>query len=163
MKKSEKQIRLEEFRKKNARATVKYLRIAPRKVRPVINEIRYQHPEVALQILSTFNKKAARMAEKVVKTAIANAKVLGLDETLLTISDVRADGGPMMKRFIERSMGRGDRILKRTTHLSVVLSEGTRKFKTDSPVFAAEETKETGKSLKAEKAAKPKKKAAAKA
>ena len=162
MKKTAKQERIEAFRARTARATVKYLRIAPRKVRPVINTIRYQHPEAALHILANLNKKAARMTEKLVKTAIANAKVLGLDETLLTISDIRADGGPMMKRFIERSMGRGDRILKRTTHLSVVLSEGTRKYKTEASLAANAEEKQISKPAKAEKAAKGKKKAAAK-
>lgn len=163
MKKSEKQDRLEVFRARTARATVKYLRIAPRKVRIVINTIRHRHPEAALHILANLNKKAARLAEKVVKTAMANAKVLGLDESRLTISDVRADGGPTMKRFIERSMGRGDRILKRTTHLSVVISEGNKKFKTENALNANAEEKETPKTAKADKAAKSKKKAAVKA
>ncbi len=68
-----------------------------------------------------------------------------------------------MKRFIERSMGRGDRILKRTTHLSVVISEGNRKYKTEASLNANAEEKETSKPVKAEKAVKPKKKTAAKA
>ncbi len=149
---------------KAAKAVVKYLRIAPRKVRIVINAIRHEHPVTALHILSTLNKKAARMAEKVVKTAIANAKVLGMDESRLTISDIRADGGPVMKRFMERSMGRADRIIKRTTHLSVILTEGGRKFQTDLSAQADEEKTATSKAAKKEKpvkTAKGTKKAAA--
>lgn len=142
--------------KRSAKAVVKYVRIAPRKVRPVINTIRHQHPAKAFNILATLNKKAARLVEKLLKTAVANAKVLGLDESRLTISDVRADGGPMMKRFMARSMGRADRILKRMTHLSMVLTESNRKFTGGTSLQAkAEEAPKT------EKAAKGKKKAAA--
>lgn len=146
-----------------AKATVKYLRIAPRKMRGVINTIRHKHPEAAFTILAHLNKKAARMVEKILKTAVANAKVLGLDETRLTITDVRADGGPVMKRFMERSMGRGNRILKRTTHLSMTVSEGLRTFKLDQDSAAKAESLESPKAGKAEKASKGKKKAAAKA
>ena len=134
---------------RSAKARVKYLRIAPRKVRPVINTIRHQHPEKAFHILATLHKKAARMVEKLLKTGVANAKVLGLDESRLTITDIRADGGPMMKRFMSRSMGRADRILKRMTHLSLVLTEGSRTFSTGASVEAKDKaaTKHGGKAL----------------
>ncbi|MFH0984702.1 MAG: uL22 family ribosomal protein [Candidatus Omnitrophota bacterium] len=58
------------------------------------------------------------------KSAIANAKNLGLNENRLYVSNVRADGGPVFKRFLTRSMGRADKILKRTTHLTVEVREG---------------------------------------
>lgn len=109
-----------------ARAIAKYLQIAPRKVRPVINSIRYKPPHEAKALLATYRQKGARLAEKVLTSALANARVLKLDENRLYISDVRADGGPTLKRFMSRSMGRADRILKRTTHLSMVLTEGER-------------------------------------
>ena len=128
---------------KVARAVVKFLRIGPRKMRLVINPIRHQHPERAFQILMTFNKKAARMVEKALKTAVANAKVLGMDESRLTIDDIRADGGPVMKRFMERSMGRGNRILKRTTHLSLVLKEGDKQWKISKTAVPQEAANET--------------------
>ena len=112
-----------------ARAVSKFLRIGPRKMRLVINPIRHQHPQRAFQILMTLQKKAARMVEKVLKAAVANAKVLKMDEARLTIADVRADGGPVMKRFMERSMGRANKILKRTTHLTLILKEGDREWK----------------------------------
>ncbi len=136
---------------RSAKSTCKYLRIAPRKVRPVINTIRHHHPQQAMHILSSINKKAARMAEKVLKSVMANAKVLGLDETRLTISDIRADGGPVMKRLMERSMGRADRMVKRMTHLSIVLSEGQRKFNTTSTVQAQAAEKESPKAAKEKK------------
>lgn len=129
---------------RSARAKVKYVRIAPRKLRGVINTIRYKHPEQAFRILMTLKQKGARITEKLLKTAVANAKVLQMDENRLVISDIRADGGPVMKRFLERSMGRGDRIIKRTSHLSIILNEGqkTRGISSAAPV-AQEEKKET--------------------
>lgn len=108
---------------KQAKAISKYLRISPRKVRPALAEIRRKPAIAALQILSVIPTKGARLAEKVLKSAIANANDLGLSETKLVITDFRADGGPVLKRFRPRSMGRADRILKRTSHLSVVLTE----------------------------------------
>ena len=142
---------------RRAMARVKYLRIAPRKMRPVINVIRYQHPEKALYLLASVNKKSARMIEKLLKSAVANAKVLGMDHARLTISDIRADGGPVMKRLMERSMGRADRLVKRTTHLTIILTEGTRKFTTLSAVESKTEEKALPKAAKT----KDKKKAAA--
>ncbi len=128
----------------SAHAKLKFVRIAPRKLRNVINTIRWKHPNQAFRILMTLKQKGARITEQVLKTAVANAKVLKMDENRLIISDIRADGGPVMKRFIERSMGRGDRILKRTSHLSIILSENWNKSKTSSPApEAQEEQKET--------------------
>ena len=133
---------------KKANAKVKYLRISPRKVRLVINAVRYKHPETAYGILMNFKKKAARMVEKIIKTAVANAKVLGMDEKRLYISDIRADGGPVFKRFMSRSMGRADRILKRTTHLSVVLSESDRQKAAGAELEEKEISKEKPKGSK---------------
>ncbi len=132
----------------SARAKAKFVRIAPRKLRNVIDTIRWKHPEQAFRILMTIHQKGARIAEKVLKTAVANAKVLKMDENRLLISDIRADGGPVMKRFIERSMGRGDRILKRTSHLSIILTEGQKKFKTSAAAPEAHEEKKETKSGK---------------
>lgn len=131
-----------------ARSSAKFLRISPRKVRLVINTIRYQPTDKAFNILMTLKNKGARLAEKVLKTAVANAKVLGLDENRLYVSEVRADGGTSMKRFMSRSMGRADRILKRTTHLSMVLAEGgkVREKKEDAPAAKKKNKQELVKS-----------------
>ena len=101
---------------KQARAIVRYLRISPRKVRLVINAIRKKPATQAQSILMGLNKKAARLVEKGLKSAVANAKGKGLEESRLMVSEIKADGGPVMKRFMSRSMGRADQILKRTTH-----------------------------------------------
>ena len=106
-----------------ARAVIKYLRIGPRKVRPVLDLVRRKPAKKALGILSALNKKGARLALQALKSAMANAKIKKMNEDNLVISDIRADGGPILKRFMSRSMGRANRILKRTTHITVVLHE----------------------------------------
>ena len=106
------------------RAVTKHLRIAPRKMRLVIDTIRRQPAQEAVGILMLLKKKGAKLAVKTLKSAIANAKNLGLNENRLYVSNVRADGGPAFKRFLTRSMGRADKILKRTTHLTVEVREG---------------------------------------
>jgi large subunit ribosomal protein L22 len=109
---------------RKVKAIAKHLRIAPRKMRIVIDTIRRQQALEAVGILMLLKKKGAKMAVKTLKSAIANAKNLGLNESRLYVSDVRADGGPVFKRFLTRSMGRADKILKRTTHLTVEVREG---------------------------------------
>lgn len=121
---------------KEARAVVRYLRVSPRKVRIVINTIRRKPIASALSTLLALKKKAARIVEKGLKSAVANAKVKGLEENRLLVSEIKADGGPVMKRFMSRSMGRADQILKRTTHLTITLREGERAF--GSPSTSAE-------------------------
>ncbi len=146
---------------RSARAVTKYLRISPRKVRLVINAIRYQPAGRAFHILATLKQKAARMAEKVLKSVVANAKVLGLEEARLYVSQIRADGGPTMKRFMSRSMGRADRIIKRTTHLSMVVTEANKPWSGSAATGAKpSEEKEKPGSGKV-KSAGPKKKTAA--
>jgi large subunit ribosomal protein L22 len=113
---------------RTARSVVKYLRISPRKMRLVINTVRWKPVAEAFGNLMALNKKAARLVEKSLKSAVANAKGKGLEESRLIVSEIKADGGPMLKRFMARSMGRADQILKRSTHLTVVLREEERSF-----------------------------------
>jgi len=141
-----------ESAERSAKAVAKYLRIAPRKVRLVINAIRRQPVAKAFPRLMTLKKKAARLAEKVLKSAVANARVLGLEESRLFVSDVRADGGPVMKRFMERSMGRADRIVKRTTHLTLIVKEGGKAYPARGIAPAAVERKAKEKKAAAAKA-----------
>lgn len=63
------------------------------------------------------------MVMKTLKSAQANAKVKKMDENRLYIREIKADGGPSLKRYMPRSMGRADTILKRMTHLTIVLGE----------------------------------------
>ena len=126
---------------RSAKAVVKHLRIGPRKVRLVINSVRHKNTNEAFRTLMTLKQKAARFTEKLLKSAIANARVLGLDENRLYFAEVRADGGPMMKRFMERSMGRADRIVKRTTHMTLIVKEGKKTFSVGETTVAAKERK----------------------
>lgn len=130
---------------RKVKAVVKHVRIAPRKMRLVIDTIRRRPALEAVGMLTLMPKKAARIAVKVVKSAIANAKNLGLDEKRLIVSDIRADGGPSMKRFLTRSMGRADRILKRTTHLTVIVAEGKGSWGGQTPEDAASKKKKAAK------------------
>ena len=141
---------------KEARAIVRYLRISPRKVRLVVNTIRRKPVGSAFSILMVLKKKAARLVEKGLTSAVANAKVKGLDQTRLVVSQIKADGGPVMKRFMSRSMGRADQILKRSTHLTIVLNEGDRSF---GPPLSGPEEK--GKAKQTVKEKKGRKQAAA--
>lgn len=146
---------------KAARVVLKWIRISPRKVRPVLDAIRKKPVRFAWTVLGTIPKKAARLAEKALRSAVANAKVLELDEDRLYISDARADGGPSLKRFLPRSMGRADRILKRTTHLTLVVKEGVKKFRSSAPETPAAEAEEKAGTKTSKKKVTRKKKAAA--
>lgn len=159
VKEKKKTVKPVEVEGRSVKAVLKFVRIAPRKARVVIDTIRYQHPSKAFDILMGLKKKAARIMEKLLKSVVANAKNVGMDETRLYISDVRADGGPMMKRFMERSMGRANRILKRTTHFQITLKEGQRKNNAPLELKEAKEIKENPKSEK-KQAGRGKKKAA---
>ena len=145
---------------KSTRAFARYLRIAPRKLRRVVGAVRKKPALQALDILATLPQKGARIAAKVLKSAVANAKGIGLDETRLVISDFRADASFTLKRFMPRSMGRADRLLKRTSHLSVTLTEGNKSFrKPTTKLEAADEVVESAEAAPKKR----KKKAAAKA
>ena len=106
-----------------ARSIVRYLRISPRKLRLVIDTVRYKPVSTAFAILTTLKKKGAPLVEKALKSAQANAKVKKMDENRLYIREIRADGAPSLKRYMPRSMGRADVILKRSSHLQIVLGE----------------------------------------
>lgn len=115
--------------RQDAKAIARYLRVSPRKIRLVIDAVRNKPVHQAFATLAVLKQKSARLTEKLLKSAVANAKNLGLDETRLYISKVFADGGPTFKRFMSRSQGRADRILKRTAHLTLQVSEREKPFK----------------------------------
>lgn len=108
-----------------AKSSIAMVRMSARKMRLVANEVRgYEMPE-ALDSLKNMNKKAAKIIGKAVKSAGANAKVLNpdLDEAKLFIKKIFVDEGPTLKRLNPRSRGRADRILKRTSKLTVIVSD----------------------------------------
>jgi len=107
-----------------ARAVGRYIRIAPNKVRQVVNLIRGKQVDEALAILRFTPKKAAAIVEKVLKSAVANAEHnYDMDRDSLYISKIYVDQGPTLKRYKARAMGRADLIRKRTSHITVVVSE----------------------------------------
>lgn len=107
-----------------ATANAKYVRIAPRKVKLVIDLIRGKEVGEAIAILRHTPKAASPIVEKLLNSAIANAEHnYSLDVNKLVIAQVYANQGPTMKRFRERAMGRASRINKRTSHITLVVSE----------------------------------------
>ncbi len=111
--------------KKGYRAIAKNLPMSPTKIRPIADNIRRKPYSEAVSILENLPNKGARLLEKVVKSAAANALNQNnmLDEDSLYISELLVDGGPIQKRMWPRSRGRADRLLKRSSHISVVVDE----------------------------------------
>ena len=106
------------------RAVAKYVRISPRKIRLVMNQVRGKQVGEALNMLSFTPKRGARILKKLVNSAIANAEQnTGVDVDSLYIMRVYADEGPTLKRWRPRAQGRATSIRKRTSHLTVVLNE----------------------------------------
>ena len=106
------------------KAVTRYVRIAPRKVRIVTELVKGKSAEEALTILKFLPKKAARLVSKTLQSAVANAEQNpNVDVDTLYIKRIYVDGGPSMKRWRARAMGRATRILKRSSHITVVLDE----------------------------------------
>lgn len=104
-----------------AQAKGKFLRGSPMKIRQVIDLIRGKDVPASLSILTHINKGSAEIIHKVLNSAVSNAKQKGLTQDQLYISKIRADNGPMWKRFRAAAFGRATEILKRTTHLTIEL------------------------------------------
>jgi len=105
-----------------AKAILKKFQQSPRKVRMVADMIRGRKVEDALSILRFQPRKAAKMLSKVLTSAIANAtENEKADADKLVVSAVAIDPGPVEKRWLARSMGRANRINRRTSHVTVVV------------------------------------------
>ena len=101
-----------------------FARISPQKARLVADLIRGKSVDQALEILTFSNKKAAALVKKVLESAIANAEHNeGADIDDLNVAKIFVDEGPTMKRIRPRAKGRADRILKRSSHITVVVSD----------------------------------------
>ncbi len=107
-----------------AKATAKFVRIAPRKVRIVMDLIRGKSVSEAFAILQFTPKIGATIIEKVLKSAVANAENnFDMDVDRLYISSAYVDQGPTLKRIHPRSRGQAFKILKRTSHITVAVDE----------------------------------------
>jgi len=108
------------------RAVSKYVRISPNKVRKVVDAIKGKPVGSGLQILRFMPQKSASILAKIINSAVANAdQNADVDVDLLIIRNILADQGPSLKRWKARARGRGTRILKRTSHITVILAEET--------------------------------------
>ena len=107
-----------------ALAKHRFARTSPQKARLVADQIRGLHVEKALEVLSYSTKKAADLMKKVLESAIANAEHNdGADIDELVVVKVFVDEGPTMKRIKPRAKGRADRVLKRSSHITVVVAD----------------------------------------
>ncbi len=105
-------------------AVAKYIRMSPQKIRLVADLIRGKKVEDALNLLSFTPKASAPLISKLLKSAVANAgQKKGVDVDTLIVKSILVDEGPTMKRFRARAMGRGTSILKRSSHLKIIVEE----------------------------------------
>jgi large subunit ribosomal protein L22 len=112
-----------------AKASARFVRVTPQKARRVVDLIRGKQAGEAVAVLKFAPQAAGETVLKVVESAIANARETAkrsnerLDEADLYISEVFVDEGPTLKRFRPRAQGRASQILKRTSHITVVVAE----------------------------------------
>lgn len=102
-------------------AKVKYVRMSPSKVRIVLDTIRGKNAEDAVAILANSTTSAAEVCLKLLNSAIANAEYKGLNRADLFVEECYAGAGPTLKRLDIRARGRANRLLKRTSHITIIL------------------------------------------
>ena len=108
----------------DVKAVAKYVRISPQKVRKIVGAIKGKPVENSINSLKFMPQKAAGIVEKVLRSAVANADNNNdLDIDKLIVKNVIVDEGPTMKRFRARARGRGSRILKRSSHVTVIVAD----------------------------------------
>jgi large subunit ribosomal protein L22 len=106
------------------RAMTKFVRLSPRKVRLVVDQIRGKGVEEALNILKFVPKRSAGIVAKTLRTAVANAEnTQSIDVDRLYVKQAQVDEGGMWKRFMPRAQGRATRIRKRLSHITIVVDE----------------------------------------
>ena len=109
---------------KTAKAYLRYVRISPRKIQIVCDLIRGKDAGTAMAILAQTPKAASEPLTKLLKSAVANAENnFGMDPAKLVVSEVFATPGPILKRVRPSSHGRAFRVLKRTSHITIVVKE----------------------------------------
>lgn len=109
---------------KKAKAEAKFIRISPQKVRKVVDAVKDMSPQEAILNLEFINKRASTPLRKVIKSAIANATHnYEMEEENLKFKEIQIGEGPTYKRWQPVSKGRAHQILKRTSHIKVILEE----------------------------------------
>ena len=105
-------------------ATLRYARISPQKCRLVADTIRGKSVDDALRTLAFTPKKSARIVKKVLESAIANAEHNhGADIDELKVAAIEVNGAPFFARYRARAKGRGNRILKRNSHITITVAD----------------------------------------
>jgi len=108
-------------------AKLRYARISPQKCRLVVDTVRGQAAGLALSTLKFMPKKGAKIVYKVLWSAVENAREnAGLDVDDLKVSQIFVDEAPQLKRFAARAKGRGTRVVKRNSHITVAVSDGKK-------------------------------------
>ena len=121
-KKEEKQEAPAKEPRTEARATATNIRVTPRKVRLVIDQVRGKDVKVALGLLRNINRAASEPVTKLIKSAAANAiNNFGMDEDRLYIDQIWANDGIKMRRYLPRAKGSASGLVKRSSHITVVL------------------------------------------
>ena len=119
-----------------AKAQARFVRVTPQKARRVVDLIRGKQAEQAVATLKFAPQAAGETVRKVVESAIANARVKAdraneaFDPATLVVSAAYVDEGPTLKRFRPRAQGRASQILKRTSHITVVVAQVEKKERT---------------------------------
>ena len=107
-----------------ASAKLSFARLSPRKTRLVVDMVRGKDIQTALNILRFSPQPSARLIAKLLSSAVANAEQKGVsDVDRLFVKTICVDGGPVLRRFLPRAMGRASKIRKPTSHISVVLAD----------------------------------------
>lgn len=142
---------------KNATAKLKYARISPRKARRIVDMIRGLPVKEAEAQLKLSPKRASSPVLKLLRGVVANAKNNGRTEEKLYVKEIKVDGGPSLKRWMSRARGSASPVLKRTSHITIVLEE-SEKIKQPNFTFIKQEKKKPSVPTK-EGTQKPRKKA----
>jgi large subunit ribosomal protein L22 len=105
-------------------AKTRYVRVSPRKARLVTELVKGKKVQEALNILAFTKKASAKTLTKLINSAVANAQQNNkMDVDTLMVKRISVDGGPTLKRYLPRAMGRATKISKRTSHITVILDE----------------------------------------
>ena len=133
-----------------ARAVEKYIRMSPEKVRLVIDLVKAKPVEEAVDILTFSRRRAATVVRKAIESAVSNAlenfKEYKISEEELYIKEIYVTEGPTLKRWKPRARGRADRVMKRTSHVFVIVSDfGSGEEKKPVKVREAGRTRERAK------------------
>lgn len=107
-------------------ATQKFIRMSPRKLRVVADMVKSMRPTQAVEALPYIGKRSALPIQKVIKTAIANAKVKGMDEQKLTFAEIQIGEGPRLKRYRAGARGRAKPYTHDMAHIRVIVQEGDK-------------------------------------